>query len=639
MFAFLAVLFVLMVIYFFTEQRQKEGFNPVNTCPSHKINIPQIIPPTPALNPSVNPSDLPGKLPVAPYQQIAAMSPLPYQDTTLIKANQQQLVSMLEMLKGFLAFEAQEISERSDPTIQLPLTTARSDFHTLQSEVEVLNRNPGLQPTITLSHLGEISSNLAYLQNQVRLIGAAGTIQGPVYEFTQMEGFTVPTGTGATGVTGVTGAATGTKYTYTSNPQMNIYGNDLGCNTLTNRNRLDKYRTQQDIEKKCNSDPTCLGYTLYDDGSGLKPLCLKSSTNVIQAAGYTTYIKGAAPAAATAVTATTAAITPIPTPTAAGAPPAGTPPTGTPPAGTTGTTPTTAGGIASPADLENFILKINAEILRLSASATTDPNVQVRIRELTKIKNDVQTILNQVNSGSLQLVEIPIMKADIDAAFPILGDQSKPLPQIIKTLGLPPWLANLLGPNISNDPEITRKINKLIDTYADTIINNMSASFSVNYASPNSVNSTIANTGFPSMDDLNSVCGQQGSQWSQQGPHQGPQQQQMSQQQQGSQQESQQGSQQGSQPDSSQNPQDAGRGPSHFDWKSRAKQIEDQVKKRNLNPADFGIMPANTKVSDDFSWKGYTYMMCTRLQTTPDPGLPQTCGCPPMNWPGWRIAK
>ena len=112
------------------------------------------------------------------------MSPLPYQDTTLIKANRQQLIDTLELLKGFLAFEAQEISERSDPTIQLPLNTARGDFHTLQSQVEVLNRNPGLQPSVTLSHLNEISSNLAYLQREVRLIGAAGPIQGPIYEFT-----------------------------------------------------------------------------------------------------------------------------------------------------------------------------------------------------------------------------------------------------------------------------------------------------------------------------------------------------------------------------------------------------------------------------------------------------------------------
>ena len=86
-------------------------------------------------------------------------------------------------------------------------------------------------------------------------------------------------------------------------------------------------------------------------------------------------------------------------------------------------------------------------------------------------------------------------------------------------------------------------------------------------------------------------------------------------------------------------PQDAGRGASTFDWKNRAKEIEAQVKKRGLNPTDFGIMPLNTTVSNDFSWKGYTRMMCTRLQATMDPSLPETCGCPPMEWQGWRISK
>ena len=95
MFAFLALLFVLTVIYLFTaSSKLNEGFNPVNTSPSHVVNIPvnvipPAVPPPPARNiddTNVKPSDLPGSLPVAPYEQIAAMSPLPYQDTTLIKA-------------------------------------------------------------------------------------------------------------------------------------------------------------------------------------------------------------------------------------------------------------------------------------------------------------------------------------------------------------------------------------------------------------------------------------------------------------------------------------------------------------------------------------------------------------------------
>lgn len=83
-------------------------------------------------------------------------------------------------------------------------------------------------------------------------------------------------------------------------------------------------------------------------------------------------------------------------------------------------------------------------------------------------------------------------------------------------------------------------------------------------------------------------------------------------------------------------PSDAGRGPSHFDWKQRTKEVEDQVKKRGLKQTDYGIMPKDTKVSNNFSWKGYLRMICSRLEATMDPSLSETCGCPPMDWPGWR---
>lgn len=492
MFAFLALLFVLLVIYFFTTATNtKEGFNPVNTSPSHKVNIPvniipPSIPPPPArsINDSnVKPSDLPGQLPIAPYEQIAAMSPLPYQDTTLIKANRQQLISMLELLKGFLAFEAQEISERSDPTIQLPLNTARSDFHMLQSEVEVLNRNPGLQPTVTQSHLNEIASNLAYLQREVRLIGAAGPIQGPVYEFVQ---------------------------------PVNVVGGSL---------------------------------------EGFENMNGETAQN---------------------------------------------------------------GQIATPKDLENFVARLSAEILRLAASGTTDPVINARIVALTQMKSNVQTIIDQVQTGALMPVEIPIMKKDIDNAFPILGKPSEPLPQVIKTLGLPPGLANLLPSNVQKDPNTMREINKLVDKYADTVVNGVSASFSVKYTSPREAEkaraaaSTIEKTGFPSVADLDNACN---TKFVPNG---------------------------GEAPVTDKlaaTPLDAGRGPTHFDWMQRSKEIEGQVKRRGLNPKDFGIMPEGTKVSKEFSWKGYARMICTRLQATMDPSLPETCGCPPMDWSGWRISK
>lgn len=490
MFAFLALLFILMLIYFFTSDGQKEGFESV---PSYKITIPTTIPITPAPparnidDSNVKPSDLPGKLPVAPYQQIAAMSPLPYQDTALLKANHQQLINQLELLKGFLSFEAQEISERSDPNIQLPLNTARSDFHVLQSEVDVLNRNPGIQPTITLLHLNEISSNLAHLQRQVRLIGSAGTLQGPVYEFIQ-EGF--------------------------SNLPV----------------------------PKAPQAPQA-------------PQVVPSNTN----------------------------------------------------------------NIASVADVERFIGGISAEIIRLTASGTNNPINAARVKALTQIKNNVNTILEQVKSKKIKPEEIPILKKDINAAFPILGDLSKPLPQIIQMYKLPPWLANLVPADVANDPEMSKQVNSLINKYADTIVNGLSASFSVKYTSPRDTpnDSTISKTGFPSTSDLKACSGNIVKNEKMDLPFGGT-----------------------SITDTlALNPHEAGRGPSQFDWESRAKEIEAQVKKRGLHPKDFGINPPNTKVSNDFSWKGYTRMICTRLQATTDPSLPETCGCPPMDWKGWRISK
>jgi hypothetical protein len=496
MISFFVILFVLIVIYIFVSgDFLTEGFDPMNHMPSHTVHIPSnkvpvLVPPPPATTDTankaitktltdssncntmsgkaiVNPYLLPGDIPVAPYQQIGATNPLPYQDTSLIKANRQQLISLLELLKGFLAFEAQELSEKSDPTIQLPLATARSDFQVLQSEVSVLNRNPGVQSTITLSHLNDMNSNLAFLQQQVRLMGSAGTLQGPIYQFTE-EGF---------------------------------------------------------------------------QGS------------------YT--------------------------------------PKGPP---------------ATLENLEAFVARIQGEIIRLSASGTTDPTMVSRVAALTKMQNDVQTIIDQVNKGTLLSVEIPIRKDDIDKALPILGKPSEPLPQLLKAAKLPAGFANALPSNIQKDPDTMREISKLVDKYSDQIVKGITATFQVKYTPTESHQgtSTIDQTGFPSLNDLANVSNAKFS------PH-----------------------------DSGAPvtdrlaalPAQAGRGPSHFDWKQRAKEIEAQIKKRGLKPTDFGIMQEGTKVSTDFSWKGYARMICTRLQATTDPSLPETCGCPPMNWKGWRISK
>jgi len=485
-YTFFAFVVILLVIYQWASMSSSEGFDV-----PHDVRLPATVPVSPVLTGEVQPASLPGPLPVAPYQEIASMSPLPYQDTTQIKANRQQLTSLLEMLKGFLAFEAQQLSERSDPTIQLPLQTARSDFQELQSQVSVLNRNPGIQPTITMKHMNDMSANLAFLQQQVRLIGAAGPLQGPINEF--KEGFTnVP-------VSRSGGSATGS-----------------------------------------------------------------------------------------------------------------------------------ATGVASIAELKDAMSRIQGEIVRLSASGTSDTLIQKRVANLTTIKNDINTIVDQVTAHTLTASEIPIKSSDIKNMLRIMGDMSQPIPQLIQENQLPQGLGNLLPNSAQQNPETMRQINKLVDRYADQIVKGVSASFTVRYEPPKDcaskepkgakgppkaprgpkASSTVDRTGFPSLFDLDNASQQKfmpydsGAVTDRMAPV----------------------------------PQEAGRGPSQFDWKQRTKEIEDQVKKRGIRPEDVGMMPPNTKVSPDFSWKGYARMICTRLQATMDPALPVTCGCPPMDWKGWRIA-
>ena len=76
---------------------------------------------------------------------------------------------------------------------------------------------------------------------------------------------------------------------------------------------------------------------------------------------------------------------------------------------------------------------------------------------------------------------------------------------------------------------------------------------------------------------------------------------------------------------------------SPFDWKQRVGDIIGQIQRREMNPADFGAMPATTKVSKEFSWKGYAKMICTRLMAAEPNRLDEMCGCPPSQWKGWGL--
>jgi hypothetical protein len=587
------------------------------------------------VKPSAWPGMLPGSLPTAPYEQIAVGSPLPYQDTSLIKANRQQLINLLEMIKGFLAFEAQEISERSDPTIQLPLQTARTDFHVLQAEVEVLNRNPGIQPNMTLSHLNEIASNLAFLQSEVRLIGSAGPIQGPIYEFTKpVEGFVSNSMRGRVNSGNVISGKPSQekkkplnryapkKYQSPKNKQLKAF-KDGGLSLTSDNNEYEKqYR---ELRNKLDAQQGDIRPPITSSARTPKP---KENTPPASKASTVAQSKAeAAKEAAQKAVAGSILSGVVAGNTPAGRSDAASKSVKSGPA-SFNKSKTSNSSQASLEDLQDFILRINCESVRLSANGTTDPNTNARIVALASVKSDIEDIVKKCQMDPTLEEDIPISKAKLQKALPALGNPGDPLPQLIQSANLPPGLASLLPSSMQNDPKIAKEIGGLINTFMDGI------SFSVKYTSPREAqagggvrseqfmnsfaekkrraNSSIETTGFPSLADLDNASNAQFTPM-----------------------------------DSgllitdryAPLPADAGRGPSRFDWKSRAKEIEAQVKKRGLKPDDFGIMQQKSKISSDFSWRGYARMICTRLQATMDPHMPILCGCPPMDWPGWRNSQ
>jgi hypothetical protein len=419
-----------------------------------------------------------------------------------VKTTRSRILEVLERLKGFLAFQAPEIEERSDPSIQLPLMTARSDFKRLEAAANVLQRNPGIQPDITDLQMNEIEANLAYLQRETELIGVNRPFQSPAHDI-DLEGFA-------------------------------------------------------------------------DMGNGNGP---------------------------------------------------------------------TFGGAHDPATLEelqSFSARVQGEILRLAASGTTDPVLNARIANLTKMKNDVDTVVQQLQSGALLPVEVPIQKVDIDKALPVLGDPSQPLPQLLQMANLPAGLANMLPAGVTNDPQARREIRNLLEKYTQNFMDGASAavSFTVNYVSPRQEKiatamegtakamatakaSSIATTGFPSASDLENVASDP-SLTAMAAPARvtdlhaaDPR-------------------AEGRTPMTGDS--GNGKGASHYDWRGRAQSIVDQIKRRGMDPKDFGatVGALGNQVGPNFSWKGYARMICTRLQSVDAFKMDEMCGCPPADWVGWN---
>lgn len=276
-------------------------------------------------------------------------------------------------------------------------------------------------------------------------------------------------------------------------------------------------------------------------------------------------------------------------------------------------------------DLKEVKSRIQAEIARLSASGTTDPTITARVNTLNTIKLNVETIINEVETGVRPAAEIPITKKDRDSFLPLMSDVNKPLPQLLHSADLPVSLSNAFPAYGPGDKTGAKAAQLLFEKYGEKLFNGLSWSLGLKFTSPNEVAAAVAKgPGAEKSDDPFFLTGS--------GRGQVP------------------GSRAVAFPRGemestaagfemdrleSQPSMDIGT-TAKFDWRSKSAQICDSIRKRGLDPNDFGCMDPSKQVSPDFSWRGNARMVCTRLLTTPDPGLPEVCGCPPQEWPGWR---
>lgn len=280
-------------------------------------------------------------------------------------------------------------------------------------------------------------------------------------------------------------------------------------------------------------------------------------------------------------------------------------------------------------ELNQLKITIQAEIARLSSSGTTNPVTTARVDTLNTIKNNIETIINEVETGTRAAAEIPIMKKDRDSFLPLMSDTSKPLPQLLNSANLPLSVSNAFPAYGPGDKSGAKAAQLLFEQYGEKIFNGLSWSLGLKFTSPSELAvATAKGTGADKSEDPLFLTAGSGIN-NQRDPATGkvvsfPR----------GEFESVAG---GMELDrlESRPTLDVGK-TAKYDWKDKAARICDAIRKTGMDPKDFGCLDPSQQVGTDYSWRGNARMVCTRLLTTPDPGLPEQCGCPPIEWPGWK---
>ena len=287
--------------------------------------------------------------------------------------------------------------------------------------------------------------------------------------------------------------------------------------------------------------------------------------------------------------------------------------------------------------LDLLVQKIAVEITRLQASGTTDPIIRSRVNIFLRIKQSLTDIQAALDAGTMKPQDIPILVKDYNNFLPAIGSTNTGIAGLLSESGYP-TLASLFNGFTQGDITNSEINNHLLHSYAKALINGLSYKFDISYTSANEVAARKAeaikaaydsgdtaadigiqmkmHTGHPrtmhgsrgAFDSHVRQMDLNGFEMDSQGysrPSAGP---------------------------------SGSEGSGGFDWKGRAEKIFDNVKRAGMDPYDYGMDPdvyANA-INTDFSWRGYTKMVCSRLGTNAEQGMAEKMGCPPASWIGWR---
>jgi hypothetical protein len=616
-----------------------------------------------------------------PPGQTASVNSYPAKDPAMQPATLKRIKGVYQLITGFIQNEASGLESLSDPAIKLPLESLKADYRTLEDETIVLTKNPGVQSTLTETDVKGMEANLRFLQKKWRTWKGAGTIegfQGYLGDFGITDpGSTGPTGatgpadsvsttladiatgdTGSTGPydtanadsswfnanpTGVTGSwmwdqsryppggptgSTNSKtYAIVSGLRLNMdYDTYVGKPGTSTYNGFISSITQE-IASSLNITTDRIIITSLEAGSIIISFAFSPGpydSNLIASAFLSLITSGATFSGPflsnidnTITPTTNFTITP-PTPINTGGSSAG----------------NNSSGPNSPANmyqLQDLVLRISAEITRLQSSGTTDQIITARINALNSVKSSVNNIITQVQSGAMLESNIPILQSSYINFLQVMSNYNSPLPNILSRSGASDVLNNLFPFYNSGDISGANLARSIFDKYAGNFMNNLSWDINLKYTgnTEKEIAEELAKSiGKSALGTSASTSTDSGSNYSAAPPtsyrgmfesivknasNNGP----------------------TGLNDPTANTPSSGK-PAKLNWKDRSREICEMISRRGLNPYEYGCMKDTSGVSETFSFRGYTKMICNRLSTNYDPGIPELCGCPPHTWPGWR---